>query len=179
MHCALKLIKNKEKFSIQDILNITGYKDSEYFSKIFKAYYKKTPLEVKESPLNQKELLQNFRGLQCGTFNILESNKYHIIKQYIESLELKNLGLLNVSIIAVNFKINSTSLTKGFKKTHDIRLNFYINKIKMEKCAEILSGNSDLTVKTVAILAGFSRTDYFRKIFKKFIGKTPIKCKKT
>lgn len=54
----------------------------------------------------------------------------------------------------------------------------YLNKFRVEKAARYLK-ESDYTITEIALKVGFEDSNYFSKIFKKYMGKTPREYKQT
>lgn len=178
MNKAIELLNIKNNLTINEVSKIMGYKNSQHFSKIFKEYYNKTPFEVKKSSKINSRIMQKFRGSQYRDVDLLKNKKHELVKHFIDNLELKILGSLNIKMIADKYSINYRYLSRNFTKVYGISLCMYIIKTKMQKCEALLLSNCDITIKNIAKISGYSRVDYFRKIFKKYIGKTPLKCKK-
>ncbi len=75
MNRAIELLNIKNNLTINEVSKIIGYKNSEYFSKIFNEYYNKTPFEVKNSSKINSRIMQKFRGLQCRDYDLLTIKK--------------------------------------------------------------------------------------------------------
>lgn len=79
---------------------------------------------------------------------------------------------LGVSIIADEFNMNITYLSKFFKKQTGICLLDYINKIRIQN-AKILITEHNLNIKEAAEKCGFFNCNSFIRVFKKYEGITP------
>ncbi len=100
--------------------------------------------------------------------------KFEHIKKYIDKISLKNLGKVNIPLLADKFKYNKEYITKNFKALYGINLKQYIIQVKIKKCKDILQSDPNITIKNFAEIAGYSRVDYFRKVFKKYNGVSHI-----
>lgn len=56
--------------------------------------------------------------------------------------------------------------------------NLYIRKLRMLQAKEFLESSKFETVKAVAKAVGFTKTEYFSKLFKREFGFTPVKILK-
>lgn len=92
------------------------------------------------------------------------------IKQYIDA----NYTDPNISVnkIAEVFHIVPGYVGALFKKYNGVKLNTYLNKLRIEKACELLEDVS-LKVNEVAKSVGIPDTNYFIKVFKKMKGISP------
>ena len=91
------------------------------------------------------------------------------IKEYIE----KNYGdTLSVSWLADKYGLNVSYLSTLFKERTGINLVSYIEGIRMEKAKELLRGRQ-WSVTDIAIHTGYTNSNYFSKVFKKYTGLSP------
>lgn len=96
------------------------------------------------------------------------------IMQYIENhLDVK----LTLKIIADEFGMSESTLSRMFKNETGINLMYYINERKMKKALDLLR-NDDLMIKDVAIAVGIEDQLYFNKVFKKYYNISPSEFKK-
>jgi Response regulator containing CheY-like receiver domain and AraC-type DNA-binding domain len=96
------------------------------------------------------------------------------ILQYIETHYQEDLTLKSVS---ERFGYNSAYLGKKFKKKSNTTFLGYLEKIRMEKAAELLS-NSNLMVYEISDRVGYKNVDYFYKKFKSFYQISPNEFRK-
>ncbi|RCX17840.1 two-component system response regulator YesN [Anaerobacterium chartisolvens] len=88
----------------------------------------------------------------------------HINKHYTEELSLKTLGhRLNVSPVY---------LGQLFQKEVGQLFNEYVNVFKMEKAKQMLL-NTNLTATEISKKIGFPDSNYFFRLFKKYVGVSP------
>lgn len=91
------------------------------------------------------------------------------IKEYIE----RNYGdTLSVSWLADKYGLNVSYLSTLFKERTGINLVSYIEGIRMEKAKELLKGRQ-WSVTDIAIHTGYTNSNYFSKVFKKYTGISP------
>lgn len=96
------------------------------------------------------------------------------IMQYVEdNINTK----LTLKLIADEFHMNESSLSRTFKNETGSNLMYYINKQKMKKALELLR-NDNLMIKDVAIAVGIEDQLYFNRVFKKYYDISPSEFKK-
>lgn len=92
------------------------------------------------------------------------------IKKYIE----KNYNFkITLEAISEKFFINSSYCSYIFKEKIGENLNEYLTKIRIEKSKSLLK-NTKLSIEVVSKEIGYSNPKYFFKIFKKYVGTTPL-----
>lgn len=110
--------------------------------------------------------------------------KNHSMKQY-SSLIQKVIKLvdtdltadLSLKAIAKELNVNSSYLSNQFKKVTEITLTDYVNQKRIEH-AILLLNTSSLHIQTIAQYCGIPDVNYFTKIFKRIVGKTPSEYRK-
>lgn len=90
--------------------------------------------------------------------------------------------------IANNFTLSELSKVACFSKFHFHRIFYsiigetlfqYIQRIRLERCANILKNYSDKTITEIAFQYGFTSSAIFSRNFKNYFNMTPSKWKKT
>ncbi|HLP45986.1 MAG TPA: helix-turn-helix transcriptional regulator [Candidatus Kapabacteria bacterium] len=118
---------------------------------------------------------QNRRNIgRVVAFQVIK--KRTISDQVVEFvLKCKNeeLGKLSVSEVARTFKISESFLSRKFRTDKSFTLGKFIFRERMFRSAELLMGNRELTIKSLAEIMGFSDYDYFIRTFKKYYGVSP------
>jgi two-component system response regulator YesN len=97
------------------------------------------------------------------------------VVEYVLTRKISELGSLTVENIAVNLKINRSHLSRTFRAEKKFTIEEFVFKIKIIRAASLLKENADMTIKEIARKLGFSRCDYFIRIFKSYFGTTPAK----
>lgn len=85
---------------------------------------------------------------------------------------------LSIKSISVHTNISKTALYEKFDKSYGCTINEFITKKRIEKAKTMLK-NTDYPIDTVAAKTGFSSSSYFSKCFKKSVGISPLKYKKS
>ena len=70
-----------------------------------------------------------------------------------------------------------TYISRRFKQETGMTFREYVQKVRMEKCCELLAG-SDMTVNEVARAVGYEDMQFFHGVFKKFLHMTPREYRK-
>ncbi|WP_193774366.1 helix-turn-helix transcriptional regulator [Vallitalea guaymasensis] len=91
------------------------------------------------------------------------------VLKYVEDNYTKPIYLSN---LADELNITQQHLSRKFKKHRGITLVAYINRLRIQKSAELLK-TTDKNIGTIAIEVGFNDTKYFIKKFKEAYGITP------
>ncbi|TCN26294.1 response regulator [Mesobacillus foraminis] len=104
------------------------------------------------------------------TQNIIFDIKAYIDNHYHENLQLQS--------IADQFFLSREYVSRKFKQEFGINASDYIEKTRIDH-AKILLTNHHLPVSDVATAVGYQDGRYFSKVFKKAVGVTPMKYKRS
>lgn len=85
---------------------------------------------------------------------------------------------LSENEIARHFNISTCHLSRVFKKEKGISLKDFLIREKINRCKFLLIQDKTLTVKKLAAAIGYSSSNYFIRVFKKYVGVTPGKFRK-
>lgn len=106
---------------------------------------------------------QNYKKIYPDSHSFTEPEKLvEDIKKYIEMNFTKE---ININDIAVHFSITPAYLSRIFKKYADVRPIDYLTNCRISHACHYFS-HSQLSVKDVAQLCGYSNQYYFSKAFK-------------
>ncbi len=97
------------------------------------------------------------------------------VVMYIMSHSLEELSELTRYKIAAYFDINTSYLSKRFKKDTKMSLFKFIEVEKINRARILLEERHDLTVEDISKMFGLEKTEQFRTKFKKFFYITPGK----
>ena len=79
---------------------------------------------------------------------------------------------LSLKTQAALLNVNASYLSTLFKKETGQTLTDYVNKKRVEHALFLLNSSS-MQIQTIAQCCGIPDVNYFTKIFKKYVGKTP------
>lgn len=123
-----------------------------------------------------EELWKWFRNrieFSCSAINNSKTESSNDVikasKKYIEKNYNKNITLEDVSR---EVNISSYYLSRIFKESTGVNFIDYLTNLRVEEAKELLSKTA-LSMKEIAVKAGYSDPNYFSKIFKKVVGVTP------
>jgi len=120
------------------------------------------------------------RIFQMIYMDMMDLNNNKIIDDRMENVKLyinENMtNNLNIKEISDYVKLSPKYLSKLFKNTYGITIKSYIFKTKIYY-ANFLLEESDLTIKEIALMLGYSDQYIFSNQFKSVIGKSPSKIR--
>jgi AraC-like DNA-binding protein len=98
--------------------------------------------------------------------------------EFILSRELSELRELTVGSVARTFNLHRCYLSRRFKSEKQYSLHDYIVMAKILRSLSLMESDEEITIDVLAQKIGFSSSDYFTRLFKRFIGTTPGRYKK-
>jgi YesN/AraC family two-component response regulator len=97
------------------------------------------------------------------------------VVEYVLSRDIDQLAVLTVEKIAFHLQINRSHMSRTFKAERCFTIEEFLFKIKIIRSASMLKEEPQKTIKEVSHRIGFSRCDYFIRIFKQYFGTTPAR----
>jgi len=135
--------------------------------KIDKIYYSRTIQEI-------SEILDNIINKMEKQFSKESFNDRHeidLVKSYI----YENYGSdLSLERLAEYIYMTPSYLSSIFKKETGMGINSFMKNYRMEKAKDMLE-NTNIKIKNIGNLVGYSNTSYFCQSFREFYGLTPEK----
>lgn len=139
-------------------------------------------IEIEEILCISKDYTTLFQSLS-SMFNQFFPNNYDVkqkrepMKEIIDKVE----GYINANFseqitindIADMVKVDPCHLSKAFKNIKGISPMEYLTKLRIEKSKDMLSNDSNLMLKDIAEIVGYSNQYYFSRIFKIITGLSP------
>ena len=99
------------------------------------------------------------------------------LSQKIEAYIRKNHNRpIKADDICTEFSCSRSYISTIFKKETGFTIRDYINNLRIND-AKILLHYSNLTVTQIAFSVGFSDSNYFTEVFKRYVGMSPLKFK--
>ena len=95
-----------------------------------------------------------------------------LITQVIAHIDTNLAADLSLQAHAEQLNVNASYLSTLFKKETGKTLTDYVNRKRMDYAISLLN-STNMQIQTIAQCCGIMDTNYFTKIFKKYIGKTP------
>ena len=192
--CFDKLLP-QTNISSNDFTNIRNYKNKLiYYNALLK---KAGELEgistvylqnLYNTNLNKIEVSHDFNELYNLIFNMIidycDAISNHKLKHYsplvkkaINHINLNIRSELCVKDLADLFYVSPTYLARLFKKEVNSSIVEYINKQKIKHSTELLK-DSNLPIHQISQIVGISDFNYFSRLFKKHMDKTPSQYRK-
>lgn len=100
------------------------------------------------------------------------------INEILQYISIHYQSKLSTAHLAKKFFLSECYFCHFFKNETGLSPMCYLNKFRVEKAARYLK-ESDYTITEIALKVGFEDSNYFSKIFKKYMGKTPREYKQT
>ena len=97
------------------------------------------------------------------------------IERYIEDHLSENVGL---NEICSKFYLSKNAAYRLFRNEFQTTVNDFIIKKRLKRAQELLQSDPDLNITQISYLCGFSDYNYFIRLFKKQVGKTPLQFRK-
>ncbi|MBE7055758.1 MAG: AraC family transcriptional regulator [Ruminococcaceae bacterium] len=154
-------------------------------------YMKKIGLDIEEMREHYAEIIPFDSDKIHSVSNIaIMLAKYILLKNMLKPNFSKNLqrvvdyisnnldGDLSIKDIAENVNISKSVLYKNFHAHFNCTVSEYINIKRVEKSIELMTKN-DISIEEISQKSGFSSAAYYSRIFKKHMGLTPMKYKRT
>jgi AraC family transcriptional regulator of arabinose operon len=117
--------------------------------------------------------------LECS-FIIEENNRpsqYDPMPQIREDLNFCVYGTEELEQIAAKHHISMSTLRRHVRRSSGYPLHDYIHRLKMAEAKHLLL-NTSLQVKEIAGMLHYSDPFYFSRLFKKYMGISPLLCRK-
>lgn len=153
-HFLIRQVRNQVTIDLQEF---TG----SFSTEIFEAT---TFSELLVRLTNQLTQLSALVAESLNNIDIISEILHYIGKNYVENLSLKT--------IAEKFNYNSAYLGKKFRKETGKSFVNYLEGIRMEKAAVLLTG-SNLMVYEISEQVGYKNVDYFYKKFRQYYKISP------
>lgn len=138
--------------------------------------------------LDYSEMKEKFMNLEMLGEYVFEQLSYperdqlgDANKKFKELLEYTNKHFheeLYLKDLSTKYFINVSYCCELFKKVTTMTFSQYMTDLRMKKAVELLQ-NSNLSIADVCKNVGYSDYFYFNKVFKRNIGCTPSKYRKT
>ena len=97
--------------------------------------------------------------------SLVKRARDYIMDNYREPLRIED--------IASSLYISSSHLSRLFRQELDCTVLEYLTRVRVEKAVELLKDNQ-YSIQDVAGLVGFKNAGYFARVFKEYIGVTPL-----
>ncbi len=100
-----------------------------------------------------------------------------LIQKVIIRIDMDLTKDLSLNAMSLEFNVNASYLSNLFKKEIGTTLTEYVNRKRVEH-GLLLLNSTPLQIQTIAQYCGIPDINYFTKMFKKIVGKTPSEYRK-
>lgn len=108
-----------------------------------------------------------------GIFTLANKKHLGLVKDARDFI-LENYSLpLTINDVAEHLCISSSHLSRLFREELDCTINDYLTRVRIEQAVDIMK-RPEFSVAKVSISVGFKNQSYFAKVFRKYIGVTPL-----
>ena len=170
----------KINLSDGNMLNDNNYNSNEKYSEsgnlIENRYYSGFGSSIDangEASSRSKDTINTIKETSTtGSTSSQSSHESIILKpalDYMKKNYARNISLNNMASLC---NISTSYFSKLFRRIIGENFSNYINKLRIEKAAELLS-ETDIPITNIALDLGFEDSGYFIKVFKKIEGITP------
>lgn len=122
-------------------------------------------------------ILEKVILLVIERLSYLNSQDNYIIKKVTDYIESNFANPVKLNDVAELAHVNSSYLSRLFKKETGSTLTEIVTKIRIEKAKDLLSF-SNMKTYEIALKVGIEDPAYFSQVFKKYTGLSPSKFKK-
>jgi len=130
-------------------------------------------LETMRSPAETLQLYGTMVHKYCLLVKNHSMQKYSLlVQQVLLRTETDLASDLSLKAHAEHLNVNASYLSTLFKKETGVTLTEHVNRARIDHAIFLLNA-SDLQIQTIAQSCGIPDVNYFTKLFKRIIGKTP------
>jgi len=108
-----------------------------------------------------------------NVFTITDKKHLGLVKSAREYIMDNFHRPIDIEDIAQSLFISSSHLSRLFREELDCTVNNYLTRVRIEKAVELIK-KPELSVEQVSRAVGIKSQSYFTKIFKEYIGVTPL-----
>jgi len=118
------------------------------------------------------ELYLQLSRILDNTYNMFNRSFNHHVSDALTFIHDFYNDNISVENVAANTGISARQLSRLFMMTMDMTVTDCINFLRIKKAKELLE-ETDMSLTQIALLTGFSTSQYFSTCFKKHEGKSP------
>ncbi len=132
-------------------------------------------IEKLSSPEEGKKLQRNMVYTYCRLVQIHSSKHYSLtVQKLITRIDADLTADLGLRTQADELGVNASYLSNLFKKETGTTYTYYVNKKRIDYAKQLLNSTND-QVQNIAQRCGILDLNYFSKVFRKYVGLTPVK----
>ena len=136
------------------------------FKRMFEEIERRSPLFERRAAVYIQDILLDVANSIC---NKEEKNPLEASLRYIHSAYDNK---ISIPLLASMENLSNSRYIALFNKLMGMSPTAYIIKLRINTACELLS-STDMSIKQVGILSGYTDAHFFSKIFKKYVGLSP------
>lgn len=171
----------RKKEIVSKVVFISGYADFEYAQKAvrLKAYdYLLKPIEQEHLNKVLERIAEDFSGDTSKGMEIQEEVSLTVIRQIVNEIQEHYTENITLTDLAEKYGISTSHLSGLLKNELKLPFSEYIASRRMQKAKELLKDET-LSIAQVAEQTGYHDYFYFTRVFKKYVGISPSKYRKS
>lgn len=114
---------------------------------------------------------------QCAVVSGERLAKSEVVQEVVRYLETNYMDKAVLSNFCEKYHYSLQYVSRRFKQETGMTALAYLQKIRIEKSCALLAGGS--SVQESAYLVGYEDIKFFRRVFRKTVGMTPVEYRKT
>lgn len=156
------------------VLYWMGYQGFYKYSVLRDRIVLRSSIETNRVLIGSNDLIGSSNG-EDDFFNEKHENDFQKVKTYIIDEKLYLDPLLSMDLIASNFGMSKSYLSKLINSYSDYNFSDFINSLRVKQAKKFLSNKeySDYTIVAIGLECGFNSKSTFYAAFKKFTSETP------
>ena len=124
------------------------------------------------------DLVELTNGFMNSTFELHDAKHTEMIRKAITYIRQHSTEKLSLADVAEQVFLSPTYFSKIFNQEIGCSFTHYLNTLRIEQ-SKVLLIEGKLNMAEISAAVGFSDKEYFSRTFKKIVGCSPIKFKKT
>ena len=130
--------------------------------------------ELMTNTYRYSDLRKGMHDMLNDIFQTIPENKktniVDLVKEYIENHYTEQFSL---SVLADKHNLSISYLSNSYKKAYGKSPNDYIIELRMQRAKTLLKEHSDVSIRQISELIGYTDPYYFSRLFKVYAGMTP------
>jgi YesN/AraC family two-component response regulator len=174
--------KVRSRFPDMAFIVTSGFSDFEYARSALRLQvsdYLLKPVEPEELEKALNELKLHLSPHREETVPIFSGEGDHRTPEQVSAevmhyLRHHYVEEINLNQIAAKLHYSASYLTKIFYQQYETTPNKYVINLRMQKAQQLLLHNPELSVRQIGETVGYPEQGYFSRIFKKYVGVSPL-----
>ena len=163
---------NALRIGVDDYL-LKPFDEDELLARIGNLIQNNNERQKEWQKISQEKPQKNTKEVKSEAIVFTKENSEWLAKLEKTVFEQMSLPNFTTETLAQEMAISRRQLNRKIKEYTGLTPNKYIVEIRLQKARNLLEQSPNLTIKEVSYKVGFSKTEYFSKLFKARFGKNP------